>query len=250
MKSVLLTFDVEEFDADREKDFELSGKGLMNILNLLAQYQIKATFFTTAAFAKTYPNMIRQMSEEGHEIACHGYDHEDSYFTNLEKIGLAKEEIEEIIGKPVKGFRAPRLEIKSILDLENYGFEYDSSLHPIWLPGRYNNFGEKRGVHRKGNLIEIPISTLPPNLSIFWLAFKNFPLAYSKLFTKLTKDYTMLVFHSWEFNSLRGKKAPFYIKRLNGRGMLNKLDRYIRFCKKQGYKFDTIRNYLNMKSFK
>ncbi len=248
---ILLTFDTEEFDEIKnEKDkFELSRKGLMSIINLLNKHSIKATFFTTALFAKKYPKLIKTLESQGHEIACHGYCHLDSYLKDIHKIKEAKKELEKI-GLKIKGFRAPRFEITNTSGLAEIGFVYDSSLHPTWIPGRYMNFFKKRKIHKIGRIIEIPLSVLPiARLQIFWLAFKNFGSLYAKIFTKINalfSNYTMLVFHPWEFINLKNIKLPFYVKRRYGKELLDMLEDYIIFCKKNNYKFTTISRHLNI----
>ena len=145
---ILLTFDLEEFDLsleyeafiDKQKQFEISKQGLDNILQILKKYSIKATFFTTAEFAKKYPVQIKELSKN-HEIACHGLCHSSCSLNSLKQ---AKNQIEKIIGKKITGFRAPRFKFNQIQELKNLGFEYDSSVHPIWLPGKYFNFNKKK----------------------------------------------------------------------------------------------------------
>jgi len=248
MKSILLTFDLEEFDLPREFNqqieedemYRISKEGLDNLLELLEQHNIKATFFTTTNFAKRFPDEVRGLSNT-YEIASHGYSH--SQPLTLENIKRAKHEKEQIIGKSIKGFRAPRWDLKNIKTVEQAGFSYDSSTHPIYLPGRYNNLNKKRYIHKIGNLTEIPASTLPPNFSIFWLAFKNLPLSYSKIFTRinfLSSNYTMLIFHPWEFADLSKINIPKYVKRKYGYELLNKLEKYIKFCEKNKYDFKTV----------
>jgi len=245
---ILLTFDLEEFNLPLEynislkksEQFTIPKQGLDNLLKLLEKYNIKATFFTTAEFAKKYPLMLLELSKN-HEIACHGLFHSSC---SLDEIKLAKTQIEKITDKKITGFRAPKFQFSQIQELKNLGFEYDSSIHPIWLPGRYFNIYKKRNLHKIGGIIEIPPSTLPVfRFPIFWLAFKNFPLLYSKIFTKINSmfsDYTMLVFHPWEFENLDNIKIPKYIKK----PVLKKLEKYIKFCIKNNYAFLTISYYL------
>lgn len=258
MKKIILTFDLEEFDLpgefgkplEKEKEFEISKKGLLNLTILLDKYQIKATFFTTANFAVKYPELIRSINKK-HEIGCHGYSHSDSYSKDLSKISLAKKEIEKIIKKKIKGFRASRFEIKNISGLSEFGFSYDSSIHPTFIPGRYMNLFKKRKVHKIGNIFEVPLSVLPLlRLPIFWLAFKNFGLKYAKTFTRLNPAYIMLVFHPWEFVALNNFKIPFYIKRKSGKKMLDLLEKYITFCMEKKYCFKTIEELLNINLYK
>ena len=258
MKKILLTFDIEEFDLanqfknylSEDQEFEVSKTGFLSIRELLEKYQIKATFFTTTNFANKYPQLIKSVASGEHEIASHGYSHSDDYSKNISRISQSKKEIEKITKTKIKGFRAPRFGIKNVAELHKFGFSYDSSLHPTFIPGRYNNLNKKRNVHKIGNITEIPPSTLPLfRLPIFWLAFKNSPSFYSKIFTRLnftSTDYTMLVFHPWEFADLTQIKIPRYIKTKHSQELLNLLEKYILFCRDRRYKFDTISSYLSL----
>lgn len=260
MKTILLTFDLEEFDLPREFNqqisedemYDTSKKGLSSLLGLLFKYNIHSTFFTTANFAKRYPKLIKNLSKE-HEIASHGDSHSDNYCKDINKIKIAKQELEKITNSKIKGFRAPRFEIKDISKLTDFGFNYDSSIHPTFIPGKYNNFFKKRKIHKIGNITEIPPSTISLiRLPIFWLAFKNFGINYAKLVTKinfLSSDYTMLVFHPWEFTNLSEFKIPNYINKKSGEKLIKMLENYIKFCKKNNYSFKTVSDYLE-KSFK
>lgn len=257
MKKILLTFDVEEFDLPgefgkplkTEQEFEISKQGLLSLKNLLAKYDIRATLFTTANFAKKYPKLIKELSKD-HEIACHGYSHSDNYGDEnlFFKITKAKEELEKIVGKKIIGFRAPRFQINAINKLFDLGFVYDSSIHPTWMPKRYFNMNKERKIHQIQNMIEIPPSTLPfVRFPIFWLAFKNFGLNYAKAFTKInftSSDYTMLFFHPWEFTNLRNFKIPKYLQRSSGQTLLKMLEKYIQFSKRNRYGFEPVENYL------
>src|SRR3989344_7014360 len=256
MNRVLLTFDVEEFDLPKEfgcdiseeKMYEISRQGLHAITCLLDKHKIKATFFVTANFAKRYPEILIKLEEEGHEIASHGYDH-SLMNQNFNQIKKAKQEKEKIIGKRIYGHRAPRFNTRYLKDLPNIGFVYDSSIHPTFIPGRYMNLFKKRGMHKIGKMIEIPPSVLPLiRLPIFWLAFKNFPKSYRKIFAKINflfSNYLMLVFHSWEFADLSSVKIPKFIKKKHGKEFTNLLEYYIIFLQKR-YSFSTVKNFLKI----
>ena len=51
--------------------------GVPRVLELLNKYGIKSTFFVPAWDAERYPDSIREIVKEGHEVAAHGYLHED-----------------------------------------------------------------------------------------------------------------------------------------------------------------------------
>ena len=260
MKTVLLTFDLEEFDLPREFNQEISEdemynvseKGLRAVKKLLEKHSLKVTFFTTATFAKKYPLIVKELAKE-HEIACHSYCHSDNCIEDISQANLAKKEIEKIIGKKINGFRAPRFEIRDIHRLSEFGFEYDSSTHPTIAPGKYFNIHQKRKLHKIGNITEIPLSTLPliPFLRapINWYMLRHFPSLYYKLFTGINfafSDYLMLILHPWEFTEINHHNIPKEFKKNSGDYVTEKLERYIQFCKKKDYKFETVSGFLGL----
>ena len=83
MKSILLSFDIEEFDLPtefgaeiaREDMFAIAGEGTRRILRTVNEAGVRTTFFATAAFAQEFPDLVREMNSSGHEIASHGFSH-------------------------------------------------------------------------------------------------------------------------------------------------------------------------------
>jgi peptidoglycan/xylan/chitin deacetylase (PgdA/CDA1 family) len=240
---ILLNFDVEEFDIPteygidipEEKQFSTSLSGLQTILKLLDTFDIKVTMFTTCTFALKYQDLIKTISEK-HEIASHGYNH--SEVTN-DAIKNSKDILENLINKPVIGFRSPRLQKLDSTILKKYGYKYNSSENPIYLPGRYNNFFNKRTAYFDENdILNIPASASPiVRFPLFWLAFKNFPLPIIKLFSawSLSNDkYLNIYFHPWEFADTSPYALPKIVKRIYSDKMVNKFTAYIAFLKRRG----------------
>lgn len=81
------------------------------ILDLLAEYDIKATFFVLGAHAKKYPDIILRQFNEGHEIGNHTYSHVDPAKTTdeklIRKVKTTNSIIKKITGKKPTIFRAP-----------------------------------------------------------------------------------------------------------------------------------------------
>jgi peptidoglycan-N-acetylglucosamine deacetylase len=50
------------------------------LLDLLKKYRVKATFFVVGTKAKKYPDIIKRMYQEGHEIGLHNYRHISNWF--------------------------------------------------------------------------------------------------------------------------------------------------------------------------
>ncbi|MCG7872502.1 MAG: DUF3473 domain-containing protein [Candidatus Thiodiazotropha lotti] len=143
------------------------------ILKIFDDNNIKGTFFILGWVAERNKKLINEISELGHEVACHGYSHDLVYNqtpeTFLEETKQSKAIIEDIVGKPIKGYRAASYSIteKSLWALDiltECGFSYDSSIFPI-MHDRYGIPGAKTMPHRlkteNGNeIIEFPLSTV------------------------------------------------------------------------------------------
>jgi peptidoglycan/xylan/chitin deacetylase (PgdA/CDA1 family) len=138
-RSLLLSFDVEEFDAPLEfgqdigpaKQLEVSSAGLARVLELLGRLEVAATFFTTANYASHYPDQVRQMAQR-HEIASHGV-----YHSRFEPGDLAASRavLERVCGQSVVGFRRAKMAATDLRLVAQAGYLYDASENPIWLPG-------------------------------------------------------------------------------------------------------------------
>ena len=100
----------------------------------------KGTFFILGWIAERYPDLVRRIQKEGHEIACHGYGHRLVYTQSRDEfrqdIRRAKSILEDITGATVMGYRAPSYSITNKSQwafeiLVEEGFKYDSSIFPI-----------------------------------------------------------------------------------------------------------------------
>ena len=238
---ILLSFDVEEFDMPLEYNFniaieiqmEIGKKGLDNLMPILNDQNYNTTLFTTANFANHYPDSIKGLSEK-HEITSHTFYH--SNFTTAHLLE-SRIRLEEIIQKPVKGLRMPRMRQVRVGDINEAGYSYDASIHPTWLPGRYNNFNLPRTNYREQGLIRVPASVSPNfRIPLFWLSFKNFPYAlYIRLALQtLRKDgYLSLYFHPWEFTNITAFGLPKYTTKGSDNELLDKLYRLLNDLNKQ-----------------
>ena len=139
------------------------------VLQMLADHDTKATFFTLGWIAERYPELVRLIVAQGHELASHGYGHErvtdqseEAFFTDIH---LAKIILEDLSGMAVQGYRAPSFSIGSAnlwaFDcLARAGYRYSSSVYPI----RHDHYGmpdsPRFAYEVRPGLIEIPITTL------------------------------------------------------------------------------------------
>ncbi len=97
------------------------------IITTLAKYKVKATFFLVGEWAEKYPQSAKALSDAGHELGGHSYDHKD--YTKLSEKEL-KEDISKTIdaiskstGVEIKLFRVPSgaYDDKSVKAIESFG---------------------------------------------------------------------------------------------------------------------------------
>ena len=50
-------------------------RNTMHLLEIIREYNVRATFFVLADVARAFPSLIRLIADEGHEIGVHGYHH-------------------------------------------------------------------------------------------------------------------------------------------------------------------------------
>jgi peptidoglycan/xylan/chitin deacetylase (PgdA/CDA1 family) len=252
MKTLLLNFDVEEFT---KTSLESSPLGMEKILNLLSNQGIVSTFFTTLKFAESNPETINSLLKDGHELALHAYDHTHDYKTMhpdkaYKYISEAKQMLEKKFKTKIYGFRAPRFQAPPYSVIRKAGFLYDSTLHPTFIPGRYNKFRSPRHAFLEDNLIVIPVSVTPLlRMPFSWLWFRSLGLKYAKACTRLSlinQDFINIFFHSWEFLDLENSITSSSYKKNTGEKLVNMLEKYISFCKKLGMKPHTIKAYAEM----
>lgn len=251
MRSILLTFDVEEFDLPLEygvpisvnEQMSVGKKGLDRLMEVLQDPEVDCTLFTTANFAVNFPADILELSKK-HEIASHTFFH-SSY--KPEDLKNSREVLENIISAKVYGLRIPRMKKISPESIKLAGYTYDSSINPTWIPGRYNNLNMPRTFYFEGGIVKVPVSVSANfRIPLFWLAFKNFPYVYFRniALQTLKKDgYLSLYFHPWEFVDLSKGKLPRIVVRKSGQELLEKLMRLIKDLKNEG-EFMTVNNFL------
>lgn len=144
--------------------------GLHKILSIFEQHDIKATFFVLGYIANRYPNLIREISNAGHEIASHGMYHKLVF--NMDKDAFTRDAtesrklIEDLIGRGVNCFRSPSFSITKdtpwyVDSLIEAGYSSDSSLFPVkredggWVSDHY---GPHQVFGTQGSIVEFPIS--------------------------------------------------------------------------------------------
>lgn len=248
---ILLSFDIEEFDVPKEHQVDLplqeqiriSVAGTGKILDCLKAHQVKATFFCTANFAIHAPEVIRRIVSEGHEVASHGFHHWTFEVADLKK---SKDKLEEIAAVSVRGYRQARMMPVPEEEIRSAGYDYNSSLNPTFIPGRYMNLSVPRTCFLKSGVLQIPVSVTPWfRFPLFWLSCHNLPAKLYRwlCYRTLKHDgYFTTYFHPWEFYPLADHpewKLPFIIRNHSGEGMVKRLNDLIVYFKKREVRFAT-----------
>jgi polysaccharide deacetylase family protein (PEP-CTERM system associated) len=149
-----------------------SPRVIPKILDLLAEHDVRGTFFTLGWLAEREPAMLRCISDAGHEIASHGYDHQLVGRLGPEgfrkSVRRTKAVLEDVSGQEVIGYRAPSFSILPGMEwafdilLEEH-YRYDASLFPIAHHPTYGYPGAEKDPYwierPSGRLAEFPSTT-------------------------------------------------------------------------------------------
>jgi peptidoglycan/xylan/chitin deacetylase (PgdA/CDA1 family) len=123
--------------------------GVPRILNLLAAYSVPATFFVPGHTAESFADTVEAVLAAGHEIAHHGYGHQDPSSQSPDEERSSMERgivsLERFLGSPPQGYRSPSWDYSAttLSLLVEHGFLYDSSL----FAGDYHPFHPRLGDH-------------------------------------------------------------------------------------------------------
>lgn len=143
---------------------------VLRILDLFAEADAKATFFTLGWVAQRNPLLMRRIADAGHEIASHGWDHARVHTLDRASFGAdiakAREVLQDVSGAAVTGYRAPSFSIDqrtpwAYLELAEQGYAYSSSVAPV----AHDHYGWREAPRfafhplPHSPLVEIPVTT-------------------------------------------------------------------------------------------
>jgi polysaccharide deacetylase family protein (PEP-CTERM system associated) len=201
----------------------------------------KATFFILGWLAERLPHLVREIHQRGHEVASHGYYHKlcsQEPVDDLKKdLSDSKKQLEDIIGGPVFGYRAPSFCVNyNILRIiEDCGYVYDSSYNSFSMHSRYSRLAlsqnGRKGIafqiqsaigNRQSAIIyELPISNLQMGKLILpWGGggyFRLIPLPLFRMGVQsiLNREKAYVFYmHPWEIDQEqpRVENAPRFVK--------------------------------------
>jgi polysaccharide deacetylase family protein (PEP-CTERM system associated) len=229
------------------------------LLELFSEHNAKCTFFTLGWVAERYPNLIKAIVDQGHELASHGFSHQRA--TNMtpdefrEDVSRSKQVLEAASGQAILGYRAPSFSFNDsnvwvYNILKELGFEYSSSTYPI----KHDLYGVPKWprfkYERPEGIIEIPVPTIRKNNTNTGIGgggyFRLYPYWFSKkrinnYLTKENQPYSFY-FHPWEIDP----EQP----RIAGASIKSKLRHYLNLSRMEGkvvkllddYQWDTMKS--------
>lgn len=181
------------------------------VLAALDKHRAFGTFFTLGWVAERYPQLIRRIVAQGHELASHGYDH--TRVTHMSPkifradITKTKRLLEDIAGSEVIGYRAPTFSFTKdnqwvYESLAEAGYRYSSSIAPV----RHDLYGipdaPRHAYQAQAGITEVPISTVR-------IASHNLPCSGGGFFRLYPYRLTRWCFE--RLNVREGKPCIFYM---------------------------------------
>ncbi len=94
-----------------KRNCDWNADDIDQILTVLKENNTKITFFMVGDWIEKFPEAVKKISDEGHEIASHSDTHPHvnnlTYEQNIEEIEKSNDKIEQITGKRTNIYRAP-----------------------------------------------------------------------------------------------------------------------------------------------
>lgn len=269
-----MTVDVEDFfhvsafesviTPEQWKDYQPRvDKNTRTLLEMFAKHNVKSTFFVLGWVAERYPELIKEIHAQGHEIASHGYAHRRATEQTREQftadVTRSKNHLEDLLGEALTGYRAPSFSIGynnewAFEVLAELGFKYSSSTYPV----KHDLYGTpdwpRFAYTRKEGIIEIPIPThkvmgrqTPIGGGGY---FRLYPYTLTKSlitgYLKKEKQPYSFYFHPWEIDADQPRMTNAPLK--------SRFRHYVNLNKTQGklerllndFSWDTMKNVYNI----
>lgn len=179
----ILTFDIEEWAIEKRRGgnavkYAEYDRYLDMILSTLSEQNLKATFFCVGEMGLFFPEVVRKIRENGHEIGCHSHAHnwmnKMTYKECRQDTIVAIDSLEQCLGEKVKCYRAPAFSIGDgnpwmFEILSEVGVTHDASVFPLKRDfGGFSGFG----------------SRVPCIIDYGGTRIKEFPICTTKVFGK------------------------------------------------------------------
>lgn len=229
-----------EGTAGRPKTMSLGeyglNRGVDRVLDLVRDNNISCTFFVPGEICEKYPDRIKRIATENHEIANHGLHYENfanfTYEEQLELLRRSNEIIRQTTGVTPVGFRAPNygdLTLDTLRALDELGFVYDSSLYDEDDMYKIDIEGKPT------SLCEVPVKWPLYDLPYFFLCFNPaFPTGQGRVahFTRVLENWQL------EYEAAERFNIPYVLQvdtqTIGKPGRINLLEELLDFIQKRG----------------
>ena len=256
----LIGADISQWDSFDSRILEPAEE----ILAIFRKNNCTATFFVLGHVAEKFPELIKKIHAEGHEIASHGYAHKLVYNQSPEEfrsdLQRSLKVLAELTGERIRGYRAPSWSARKEFEwfwriLAEEGIEYDSSLFPfktfLYGDNEVPTCIHRYSVDQERTIVEIPPSVMHfsgkriPFSGGFFL--RTMPVIFVRYFIKNNNKYgkpVVVYFHPWEFDAeqprIKIKYRDYFIQYANIKIMHGKIEKI-----SKDFSFTSIKNYLS-----
>jgi peptidoglycan/xylan/chitin deacetylase (PgdA/CDA1 family) len=126
--------------------------GIWRILRMLDEVKVKTTFLTCGGIAERYPDAIKAIAAQGHEVAGHGYHHEIARELTVQEerdcIKRTSDMLEKRTGKRPVGWRTCTQSDNTVELLMEAGYVWNSNSFADDIPYVWENDASR--------LVELP----------------------------------------------------------------------------------------------
>ncbi len=235
-------------------------QNVTHILEILAQFEVHATFFVLNWVAERFPGPVRAIAAAGHEIGSHGHGHQRLHTMTPDQfraeLRMSRDTLADQAQRPIIAYRAPSFSIVTstlwALDvLAEEGFQIDSSIFPVrhdfyGIPGA-RRFPYWVKTAAGNSIFEFPPSTvniLGNDLGIAGGGYlRIFPYAWTRWGLKQINEKenqpAMVYFHPWEIDPGQPRYRARWRSRLRHYTNLGTMEKKIRRLLAD-FQFDTV----------
>ncbi|VXC92065.1 XrtA system polysaccharide deacetylase [Sphingomonas sp. AX6] len=190
---------------------------------------VQATFFTLGWVGERYPKLMQRITDAGHELASHGYDHRRVFTMTPDEFradtARTRAILEDAGGQPVTGYRAPSFSIDQRTPwaheiLAEQGYAYSSSVAPL-VHDHYGWPDSSRFAWRPvagAGMIELPVTVAEigrKRVATGGGFFRLLPGALTSYAVRQVNDAThpaVFYFHPWEIDPGQPRVANAPVK--------------------------------------
>jgi len=267
-KYAVITMDVEDwyqsyhFDCEVDKSVTVLD-GLDRALAIMDERHIRGSFFVLGELAERLAGKLRAMDRDGHDIACHGWEHTRPLSMAPEafrsQLVRAKAALEKVLGHGVSGYRGPyfAMDDDRLAIVREAGFHYDSSKLKQQKSDKYGEmalagFEEASPcVYRRDGFTEFEVSTQKiggMNMLLGGGYIRMLPWVFMKWmlrrYLNTGKPYVLYI-HPLDLSDsaiprVKDMSLSKYLRmHIGRRRMARRLRRIIELLEKNGYEFTT-----------